>query len=346
MFWQLTWSLSQCQNSNEVVTLKLEIKVMIHFYKVLFQGKDHCLVQYECHNRSSSMTGEPEQVFGVIKRTSFITLYFSMEDYDWLGGCLLTYWGRNKKAEIFQTTFSNAFSWMKMFQLWLKFHWSVFLRVQSIIFHHRFRKWFGAVQATSHYLIQWWSVYRCIYVSLPQFVNKYYPLAVYHLTKAVQKWYHFDTDPIRNTCYSNLNEVPSDLVTLYMDKVVVYYVYCQWDLIWLAKFSLSIAIGLRQVYLGLRQVYLGLRQVYLGLRQIYLGLRQVLFNTQLHIGKILHQEFNTKQHEHILNKFEPDIVKKCKNPCWETYTKVKADHLHRGHPEYEWCKSNSKEVGQ
>ena len=29
----------------------------------------------------------------------------------------LTHWGRDKMAALFQTTFSNAFSWMKMYQL-------------------------------------------------------------------------------------------------------------------------------------------------------------------------------------------------------------------------------------
>ena len=34
----------------------------------------------------------------------------------------LTHWGRDKMADIFQTTFSNAFSWMKMYKSPLKFH--------------------------------------------------------------------------------------------------------------------------------------------------------------------------------------------------------------------------------
>ena len=40
---------------------------------------------------------------------------------------------------ISQTTFSSAFSWMKMFEFRLKFHWSLFLRVQLTIFQHWFR---------------------------------------------------------------------------------------------------------------------------------------------------------------------------------------------------------------
>ena len=51
----------------------------------------------------------------------------------------LTNWGRDKMAAISQTTFSNAFSSMKMFEFRLKFHWSLFPRVQWTIFQHWFR---------------------------------------------------------------------------------------------------------------------------------------------------------------------------------------------------------------
>ena len=67
---------------------------------------------------------------------------------------------------ISQTTFSNAFSWKKLFEFRLKFHWSLFLRVQLLILHHWFRQWLGAGPATSHCLNQWWLVYWCIYASL------------------------------------------------------------------------------------------------------------------------------------------------------------------------------------
>ena len=42
---------------------------------------------------------------------------------------MLTHWGRVNMADIFQT-FSNAFSWMKMYEFRLNFHWSLLLRVQ------------------------------------------------------------------------------------------------------------------------------------------------------------------------------------------------------------------------
>ena len=50
-----------------------------------------------------------------------------------------THWGRDKMDDISQTTFSSAFSWMKMFEFRLKIHLSLFLRVQLTIFQHWFR---------------------------------------------------------------------------------------------------------------------------------------------------------------------------------------------------------------
>ena len=48
----------------------------------------------------------------------------------------LTHWGRDN---IFQTTFWKAFSWMKMFDFRLRFHGTLFHRVQLTIFQHWFR---------------------------------------------------------------------------------------------------------------------------------------------------------------------------------------------------------------
>ena len=52
---------------------------------------------------------------------------------------LLTHWGRDKMAAIFQTTFWNGFSWMKMYEFQVKFHWSLFLEVQLTTCQHWFR---------------------------------------------------------------------------------------------------------------------------------------------------------------------------------------------------------------
>ena len=72
-----------------------------------------------------------------------------------------------KMAAISQTTLSNAFSWMKMLEFRLKFHWSLFLSAQLTIFQHWFRWWLGADQSTSYYLNQWWLLTH-ICVTRPQ----------------------------------------------------------------------------------------------------------------------------------------------------------------------------------
>ena len=88
-------------------------------------------------------------------------------------GLKLTHWGRDNMAAISQTTLSNAFSWMKMLEFRLKFHWSLFIRVQLTIFQHWFRRWLGAGQATSHYLNQWWIVSSLTHICVTrlQWVN-------------------------------------------------------------------------------------------------------------------------------------------------------------------------------
>ena len=40
-------------------------------------------------------------------------------------GMVLTHWGQDKMAAVLQKTFSNAFSWVKIFLLWLKFYWTL-----------------------------------------------------------------------------------------------------------------------------------------------------------------------------------------------------------------------------
>ena len=57
----------------------------------------------------------------------------------WLCWIVLTQWGWDNMAAISQMTLSNTISLMKMLEFWSNFHWSSFLRVQSIIFKHWFR---------------------------------------------------------------------------------------------------------------------------------------------------------------------------------------------------------------
>ena len=69
------------------------------------------------------------------------------------GDSPLSHWGRDKMDAVSQTMFSNAFSWIEMYESRLKFHWSLFLRFQLTVFPHWFRYWLGAVPATSHYSV-------------------------------------------------------------------------------------------------------------------------------------------------------------------------------------------------
>ena len=48
----------------------------------------------------------------------------------------LTHRDRDTMAANFLTTFSNAFSWMRIYKFRLRFHWSLFSRVQLTIFQH------------------------------------------------------------------------------------------------------------------------------------------------------------------------------------------------------------------
>ena len=74
--------------------------------------------------------------------------------------------GREKMADISQTTFSKNFSSLEIIEIWLRFQWSLFLRVQLAIFQHWFRRRLGAGQVTSHCLNQLWLVKGRIYASL------------------------------------------------------------------------------------------------------------------------------------------------------------------------------------
>ena len=53
--------------------------------------------------------------------------------------CCLTHLPLDEMAAISQTIFPDAFSWMKSFVFLLKFHWTLFLRVQLTITRHWFR---------------------------------------------------------------------------------------------------------------------------------------------------------------------------------------------------------------
>ena len=76
-----------------------------------------------------------EIVFRILRHTMrTINVYVRISPF-----ACLTHWGRDKMHAIFQTTFSNGFYWMKIYEFQLKFHWSLLLRVQLTIPQHWFR---------------------------------------------------------------------------------------------------------------------------------------------------------------------------------------------------------------
>ena len=85
----------------------------------------HCNIIWPCHAND------------VLYNTTYIWLVSLFMHFMLI--MMLTHWGRDKMDAISQTTLSNAFLWMKMLEFWLKFHRSLFLRVQLTIFQHWFR---------------------------------------------------------------------------------------------------------------------------------------------------------------------------------------------------------------
>ena len=90
-----------------------------------------------------------------------------MASWDW--GELVNTLGLKKMATIFQTIFSNTFSWMKIYEFWLRFHWSLFVRVQLTTFQHcvtqlqLIKKSFNSL---IHRNVKEWQAMQCIFMFL------------------------------------------------------------------------------------------------------------------------------------------------------------------------------------
>ena len=74
---------------------------------------------------SASKKSNNKSCILILSRVSCIVWsdQFEKSNHGWV-----TQWGPDKIAAISQTTFSNAFSCMKMYVFCLRFHWSLFLR--------------------------------------------------------------------------------------------------------------------------------------------------------------------------------------------------------------------------
>ena len=94
--------------------------------------KTHCMISTP---RNKIIEDIKVRLYGVNIQRVFVTKFHGVQP----GNITLTHWGRDKMAAIFRATFSNAFSWMKIYEFRLRFHWSLFTRVQLTIFQHWFR---------------------------------------------------------------------------------------------------------------------------------------------------------------------------------------------------------------
>ena len=93
-----------------------------------------------CMTASSPLSTPDVMAIRCRKAVNMTRFFFScVNPYSCHQNIWLTHLGRDKIDAILQTTFSNAISWMKMLKFRLKFHWSMFLRVQLTIFQHWFR---------------------------------------------------------------------------------------------------------------------------------------------------------------------------------------------------------------
>ena len=91
---------------------------------------------------------------------------------------MMTLWTISFPVRILE--FWHVFFGIKIRVFWLQFDWSLFQRVHSTIIQHRLGYWFGAEQATYHYLIQCWPLSFISYgITKPQWVNIFD--RVYHI---------------------------------------------------------------------------------------------------------------------------------------------------------------------
>ena len=62
---------------------------------------------------------------------------------------------QTKMINIFQISFSKAFSWKKNV-CWFRLHWNMYMHIQLMIRQHCFGLWLGADELPNHYQCQWY----------------------------------------------------------------------------------------------------------------------------------------------------------------------------------------------
>ena len=137
---------SRLHSTFQFLVMLLEIYIYIYIPNMIFSFMSFYLHR-PSDREKDTVTLKPTTWLREIKmiRYSSIDLRAWLSDYIQMKYGIelvihsLTHWGRDKMDVISQTTCSSAFSWMKILEFRLKFHWSLFLRVQLTIFQHWFR---------------------------------------------------------------------------------------------------------------------------------------------------------------------------------------------------------------
>ena len=122
--WRCSWSSAdrRCSNYIWVSTILLPTKVRLILEVLRYQWYIHKIAVWLFTDMRNS------------NFTCYREMWHTTNNYMCSPPQLLTHWGWDKMAVIFQTTFSNAFSRMKIYGFRLRFHWSLFARVQITIF--------------------------------------------------------------------------------------------------------------------------------------------------------------------------------------------------------------------
>ena len=115
------------------------------------------------HQRSPDMTTSYKTTGEVHTITHALRHHEPTQDY-----CPFNTLRPRQMDAISQTPFSNAFSWIKMFEIRLKFYWVYFLWFQLTIFQHWFRYWLGDKPLPQSMIV---SLLTHICVTRPQWVN-------------------------------------------------------------------------------------------------------------------------------------------------------------------------------
>ena len=154
--WAIAWTNVDCTACWEQSSMKFWM-----IFKIYSLKKKNAFKKYGC------LSNLPVNAETRMKKYSLKkNIWWQKFCFEQWAATALTHWGRDKMVAFSQMTLENPFSWMKMFEFRLNFHWSWFLRVQLTIFQQWFRLWLGADKVTSHYLNQWWLDCWCICASI------------------------------------------------------------------------------------------------------------------------------------------------------------------------------------